>query len=284
MITRPVGIHLSYWQRRWADDLAPLIRKARQAGFDGAEFPLLNPAALDLRGLRAVLDDQGLRATCGTGLGPATDITSPEGSIRAAGLRHLKTCLEAARALGSPLLGGVTYIPWGFFPVEGWSVRRKWCIESLREAGDIAGNEGVTLCLEVLNRFETSLINTVEQGLALLDEIDHPHIKLHLDTFHLNIEEDDIGAAIRLAGSAIGHFHCSENNRKQPGKGHIPWQTVRPALDDAGYTGWLVIESFVLPGDEVGPAVSVWRSLGADLDAEARAGADFVRQVLSSSS
>lgn len=276
---RPIGIHLSYWQRHWSDDLVPLIVRARQAGFDGSEFPLLAPATMDFPRLRAALDEQGMRATCGTGLGPATDITSADGAVRAAGMAHLRACLEGCAALGSPALGGVTYAAWGVFPpYEQQAAARARCIESLREAGRIAANLGVTICLEILNRFEGYLINTVEQGLALLDEVGSPAVKLHLDTFHLNIEEDDIAGAIRLAGGQIGHFHCSENNRRMPGRGHIPWGDVRAALDAAGYQGWLTIESFVQPGEEVGPALSIWRPLGGDLDAEARAGADFVRR------
>jgi D-psicose/D-tagatose/L-ribulose 3-epimerase len=275
---RPIGIHLSYWQTLWSDDLVPLIGKAREAGFDGAEFPLLAPTELDYPRLRAALDDLGMQATCGTGCGPTTDITSPDAAVRQAGIEHLRACLEGCVALGSPGLGGVTYTAWGVFPESDHAGYRQRCIESLREVGQIAGDLGVVLNLEVLNRFESYLINTVEQGLAVVEEVGSPHVKLHLDTFHQNIEEDDIGAAIRRAGNHIGHFHCSENNRKMPGAGHIPWSAVKAALDDVGYDKWLTIESFVAPGGEVGPALSTWRSLADDLDAEAKRGAAFVRR------
>jgi D-psicose/D-tagatose/L-ribulose 3-epimerase len=277
-MNRPVGIHLSYWQTYWSDDLVPLIARASEAGFDGAEFPLLNPAGMDFPRLRAALDDLGMRATCGTGLNPAVDITSPDPAVRQAGIDHLRACLDGCAALGSPALGGVTYAAWGVFPPGDHAGYRARCVESLREAGRMAGDRSVTLCLEVVNRFEGYLINTVEQGLALLAEVDSPHVKLHLDTFHQNIEEDDIGGAIRRAGGQIGHFHCSENNRKMPGAGRIPWGEVRAALDDVGYQGWLTVESFVSPGGEVGPALFIWRPLADDLDAEARRGASFVRR------
>ncbi len=277
---RPVGIHLSYWQTNWSDDLIPLMRRVRQAGFEGAELPLLAPTEMDFRALRQALDREGLRATCGTGLNPATDITSPDRSIRDAGIAHLRACLQGAAALGSPVLGGVTYTAWGVFYDEDRAATRRRCVASLREVAGTARDVGVTLCLEILNRFESDLINTVEQGLGLLNEVGSPHVRLHLDTFHQNIEEDDIAAAIRLAGSQIGHFHCSENNRKLPGAGHIPWQAVRDALDDVVYRGWLVVESFVRPGGEVGPALSIWRSLSTNLDADALAGAAFMRKML----
>lgn len=277
---RPVGIHLSYWQTNWSDALIPIVERAKEVGFDGVEFPLLNPEAMNFDELRACLDDAGIKATCGTGLNPTTDVSSPDSSIRAEGMNHLRKCLEGCAALESPILGGVTYTAWGSFPQEDRIGYWKRSVKSVREAGNIAGNLGVVLCLEVLNRFESSLINTVEQGLAFLAEVDNPNVQLHLDTFHQNIEEDNLAAAIQLAGDNIGHFHCSENNRKPPGKGHIPWGEVKEALDSVGYKKWLTIESFVAPGGEVGPALFIWRSLADDLDGAALSGVEFVKKEL----
>lgn len=280
---RSIGIHLSYWQTEWTQDVLPFIRRAKDAGFDGVEFPLLAPETVDYAALRDELDANDLGATCGTGLNPETDITHPDSSVRQAGLTHLQACLEGAAAIGSPVLGGVTYAPWSYFPGGGLQPYRHRCIESLRQTGKIAGDLGVVLCLEVLNRFEGYLINTVQQGLELVCEVDSPYVKLHLDTFHLNIEEGNIAAAIRAAGEQLGHFHCSENNRRRPGAGHIPWTAVRQALDDIGYAGWIVMESFVRPEGEVGRTLSIWRPLADDLDAEAQAGAEFMRRELADS-
>ena len=278
-MARPIGIHLSYWQNKWADDLLPLIKLAQQAGFDGAEIPLLDPAGLDFSALRKMLNAHGLQATCGTGLNPALDITSSDSALRRAGIAHLRACLEGASALGSPILGGVTYAPWAQFPSEEEMLsRRQYCIRSLQEVGRIAADLGVTVGLEILNRFEGYLLNTVEQGLALLAELDHSSFKLHLDTFHLHIEEDDTAVAIRAAGDQLGHFHCSENNRKFPGSGQINWPAIKQALDDIHYQDWLVIESFVQPGDEVGRDLFIWRRLFEDLDNDAQAGAAFIRR------
>lgn len=142
----------------------------------------------------------------------------------------------------------------------------------------MAADMGITLCLEVLNRFEGWLLNTVAQGVALLAELDQPSLKLHLDTFHLNIEESDIGAAIRQAGPYLGHVHCSENHRGFPGTGHIPWAEVRAALDAIGYQGWLVVEAFVRPEGEVGRDLYIWRPISETLDADVRGAAQLLRQ------
>jgi D-psicose/D-tagatose/L-ribulose 3-epimerase len=273
----PIGIHLSYWQEFWSDNLLPLITKAKNAGFNVAEFPLLNPGELDYEQLRAGLDSAEMQASCGTGLGVNSDISSPNPQIRSAGLDHLRACIEGAAKLGSPILGGVTYAAWGSFPTDDLKLRRDLCIDSLRIAGGIAGDHGVTLCLEVLNRFEGYLLNTAKQGVELVREVDHPNIKLHLDTFHMNIEEDCIADAILTAGNYLGHFHCVENNRKIPGEGHIPWSEVRKALQIINYRGYLVTEAFVNPSGEVGRGLSIWRTLADDLDQAASRAAEFLK-------
>ncbi|NQS92511.1 MAG: sugar phosphate isomerase/epimerase [Chloroflexi bacterium] len=276
----PIGIHLSYWQVKWDDDLLPLIQKAKSAGFDVAEFPLLFPGELNYEDLRAELNNLGILASCGTGLGPGTDITHQDSAVRTDGLAHLRACLEGAAKLGSPGLGGVTYAPWGFFPEDDWGDRLKRCVASLKEAVKIAEDYNVLLHMELLNRFEGYLINTVEQGLNIIDQVDSNYLKLHLDTFHLNIEADQIGAEIQKAGRHLGHFHLVANNRKIPGAGHIPWHEVRTALKAINYSGYLVAETFVNPAGEVGKGLYIWRQLAADLDAAAKNAADFIKQEM----
>jgi D-psicose/D-tagatose/L-ribulose 3-epimerase len=276
---RKIGIYVAHWATRWSDDSLPFIARAHAAGYDGAEIGIGDPAAMDTAGLRAEADRLGMGITTGIGLTPDTDITSPDAAIRQAGLKRLRDCLEISQRLGASVMGGVTFAAWNYFPDSfDLGPYRERCAASLHEAGKIAGDLGVTLGLEVLNRFETPIFNTVEQGLELLEQVDSPHVKLHLDTFHMNIEEDDLGAAIRMAGDRLGHFHCAASSRKMPGHGHIPWADVKQALDDINYQEWLVIETFLHSGGEVGATIKTWRDLGGDPDEEARAGADFIRE------
>jgi len=279
-MAKEIGIHLSYWQVQWSDDLLPLIGKAKQAGFKVAEFPLLMPEDLDYSRLKRELDRQQILASCGTGLSPDTDITSPDARVRQNGLNFLKACIEGAARLGSPVLGGVNYAPWGMFPEDDFEDRKKRCVDSLQQAALVAKREGVVICMEIVNRFEGYLINTVQQGLEIIEEINSNYIKLHLDTFHLNIEADRIGEEIIKAGEHLGHFHCVANNRKAPGKGHIPWDEIRQALDDIRYRGFLVAETFVNPAGEVGRGLSIWRPLADDLDENARQTANFMKRTL----
>ena len=272
----PVGIHLSFWQTKWSDDLIPMIKLAKEAGFDVCEFPLVQVEQLPLEQLRNALVENQMLASCCVGLDQSQDITSPNDSVREHGIQFLRKCLEAARFLESPVLAGVTYAPWGFFPSDNLLERRKNSAASLKEVAHIAQDNGVTLCLELINRFEGYLLNTVDQGIEFLAEIDSPAIKLHLDTFHMNIEEDHIANAIRKAGDKIGHIHCVDNNRKAPGKGHIQWDPIFKAINEIHYEGYIVAEVFVNPAGEVGRGLSIWRSLAPELMETAKETASFL--------
>lgn len=278
---RPVGIEVFYWLNRWSDDQTACFTRAQQAGFDGVEISLLAGSMPKVELYQRLLTDNGLRVACSTGLTPELDVSSPDRDIRRAGIAHLIDGLETAAALGSPVLGGVTYAPWFRFP-EADDLRPfvERSAVSLAEVARVADGLGVVLCLEILNRFETYMLNTVEQGLSFLDLVDHEAVRLELDTFHMNIEEDDLGQAIRLAGRRLGHFQCAANNRRAPQHGRIDWHEVKSALDDVAYEGWVVFETFPNPAVEVGRSTHTWRHLVTDADAEARAAATLMREQL----
>jgi D-psicose/D-tagatose/L-ribulose 3-epimerase len=153
---------------------------------------------------------------------------------------------------------------------------------SMRELAALAKGSGVTLNIEVLNRFEHFLFNTCEEALSFVDEIDSPAVRILLDTFHMNIEEDSFGGAIRLAGKRLAALHLGETNRKPPGMGRIPWAEIREALDDIAFDGPLVMEPFILPGGQVGRDIALWRELivDPDLDALAAKSAAFAKAAL----
>jgi D-psicose/D-tagatose/L-ribulose 3-epimerase len=134
-----------------------------------------------------------------------------------------------------------------------------------------------------LNRFETDFINTCDQALEMIAAVGSPALKVHLDTFHMNIEEKDPGAAIRKVGGLLGHVHCSENDRGTPGTGHVDWKGVFAALRDVNYDGWLVIESFVLGNEAIAKAAAIWRDIAPSGDDLAREGLAFLRRMASTS-
>lgn len=276
---RKIGIEIFYWIDKWAADQAAYFERAKACGYDGVEISLVAGPDMDFTAMRHELARLDLAVFASTGLSLATDISSPDTAVRQAGIEYLKRCLEAALRVGSPVLGGVTYAPWLHFP-EAVDLRpfRDRSADALSKVAQTANDLGIILCMEILNRFETFMFNTVAEGLAFLQRVNHPAVKLQLDTYHMNMEEDNIASAIRLAEGQIGHFHCAASNRKLPGQGHIGWTAVQSALDDVGYNGWLVVESFPNPAVETGRTVNTWRPLVTDFDAEARQAAAFLRE------
>ena len=154
----------------------------------------------------------------------------------------------------------------------------------MRRVGKIAGECGVEYCLEVLNRFEGYLLNTCAECKRFVEEVDVDAVKIMLDTFHMNIEEDSMVEAILLAGDKLGHFHVGENNRRVPGKGGFPWYEIGMALRAIGYQKNIVMEPFVMSGGGVGSDIKIWRDLsnGAtaeQLDEDARRSVEYLRYV-----
>jgi D-psicose/D-tagatose/L-ribulose 3-epimerase len=160
----------------------------------------------------------------------------------------------------------------------------KRAIKNIAEVANIAADCDVTLGLEVLNRFEGYLLNTCEEAVAFVNEVNHPNVKIMLDTFHMNIEEDNIPNAIRLAGDKLGHLHLGEGNRKLPGNGSMPWNEIALALRDINYQGAAVMEPFVMKGGGIGSDIKIWRDLVLDsseaaLDRDAKKSLQYVKQV-----
>jgi len=154
----------------------------------------------------------------------------------------------------------------------------------LKPVADYAGQRGVQLAIEPLNRFETDFINTVEQGLDLVGRVGATNVGLLVDTFHMNIEEKDIPAAIRKAGSKVFHFHSCENDRGTPGAGHVEWKEVVSALREINYQGPVVIEAITTEITEIARAVSLWRPLAPNQDSLAQEGLRFLQKIFNKDS
>jgi D-psicose/D-tagatose/L-ribulose 3-epimerase len=276
---RKLGIEIFYWLENWQDDQVRCFAKARAAGFDAVEISLINGPEIDITAFRAGLEHHQLAVFCSVGLPLANDITSADASIRRSGIEYLKRCAETAAKIGSPILGGLPHVPWLHFP-SGADLRpyRERSAAAIHEVAAAANDVGVLVCTELINRYETYIFNTVAEGLDYLRLVDHSAVKLQLDTYHMNMEEDDLPAAIRQAGDNIGHFHCADSNRKLPGRGHVDWEAIKSALDDVGYPGTLVIETFPNPAAETGRTVNTWRPLVHNFDDEAIQALAFLRE------
>jgi D-psicose/D-tagatose/L-ribulose 3-epimerase len=257
--------------------------RAKAMGFDLLEVCIEDPSRLTPDALIAASERTGLPISICGAFGPDRDVSHEDASMRQLGIDYVKLCVDYAKLVGSPHVAGPMYSATGktrMLSPEERKQQRTWAAESLREVADYAGERGITLAIEPLNRFETDLINTVEQGLELLDLIDRDNAGFMLDTFHMNIEEKNSGDAIRAAGSKVFHFQVSENDRGTPGTGNVAWGDVWKGLSDIGYQGTIVIESFLPTVKEIARAVSLWRPVAPSMDALATEGLAFLRAEL----
>ena len=266
---RTIAVNTWVWTSPLTDaTLEPLARKAADLGYDALELPLENVGDWDPAHVRETLDGLGLGAIVVGAMGPGRSLVSKAGDV-AATQDYLRSCIAAARVLGSEVVAGPFYAPtgvtWRMDADERTAVVRE-LRENLAPLADDAVDVGITLAIEPLNRYETSLLNTVEQSLDALEPLLGAGVGLALDTYHLNIEEKKPGAAIRAAGAAIAHVQVCGSDRGAVGDDHTDWPEILRALDDAGYQGPLGLESFTGENATIAVAASVWRPLAASQD------------------
>ncbi|HEX5415174.1 MAG TPA: sugar phosphate isomerase/epimerase family protein, partial [Chloroflexota bacterium] len=232
--------------------------------------------------VQAALAEAGLACTASGALPPGASLLDP--SQRATGIAWIDSVLTVAHKCGSSLLCGPFCAPVGELPGRPRNAA-EWdsAVIGLREAGRRAADRGMVLAVEILNRFETHFLNTVEDGLRLVREVDHPSVGLHLDTFHMNIEEKDLPTAFRRAAPHLFHVHFSENDRGTVGTGLVDWVGVRNTLQDVGYLGsdrWITAETFAGSVPEIAAATAIWRPIVADPWTYARDSLAFTRRLL----
>jgi D-psicose/D-tagatose/L-ribulose 3-epimerase len=262
-------------------DVLPIAERVRGFGFDVLEVCIEDPDLVSAEVLVDARERTGIAySVCGA-FGPDRDFAHHDARPRGNARTYLDRLLELAAAIDSPHVCGPMYAAVGKEPAVDDEARKvEWdrAVTGLTAAAERAEALGVRLAIEPLNRFETDLVNTAEQGLALCTDIGSPAAGLLLDTFHMNIEEKSIGDAIRAAGDRLVHVHACENDRGTLGRAHIPWPEVFTALGDVGYDGQVVIESFTPSVTTIARAVCMWRPLDATGDALATAGLAFLRQ------
>ena len=234
------GASTFIWTSPFSNQTLSLIDRAKAIGFDIIEICVEDPDTIDPSSILARLRQTDLKATVCGAFGPDRDLSSDDGGVRENGLAYLRRCVEIAEALGSRTVVGPMYSAVGKTRMlEAPERAKQWglAVESLRRAADFAADRGVTLGLEPLNRFETDLVNTVDQGVRMIRDIDRRNVGLLLDTFHMNIEEKDIPAALRRADGHIVEFHACSSDRGTPGEDHLPWPEIVAALRDVDYRG-----------------------------------------------
>ncbi len=274
-----IGINLMVWNGQVGAAELALLPQIRQMGYDSVEIPVFAPAALAVEPLRAALRDHGLACTLSTAM--PSDMNLIDEDRRDAGVDFLQQVIDIASQLGASLICGPLAAPVGERRGRGYTAA-EWdsCVLGLQAAGQRAADQGIALALEPLNRFETFIVNTVADGVRLMNAVDNPAVGLLLDTFHMHIEEKSTAAAIRHAGSHLKHFHASENDRGTVGTGQVAWPSVFGALRDINYGGQFVVESFGHAIPELAGAACVWRSLAPSPVALATGSIHYLRKHL----
>lgn len=285
-----LGIFMNFWEKNWDADHAKYIKKAADIGYDVLEFqaqPLLEMSDEKICSLKALADEAGIELTYSLGLDPAYDISSPDKSTRLGGIEYLKRIVEQIGKADGKLLSGVSYAGWGApnYILNDKRPLLENSLNSMRKIIKTAEDNGVTYCVEAVNRFEGCLINTACEALDYVAQVESKNIGVLLDTYHMNIEENNIGDAIRLVGDKLTSFHTGENNRTAPGKGHLDWDEIFGALSEIGYKNRIVCEPFVIMGGEVGRDIHVYRNLidntcEESIDAEAKYILDFEKFMM----
>jgi D-psicose/D-tagatose/L-ribulose 3-epimerase len=264
------------------DGLVTAIGKTKAAGFDLIEIPLMEPSTFD-RGLAAsILADYDLAASASLGLSDATDLTSSDPAAVEAGERLLEDCLDIVAAVGGSRLCGVIYSAMKKYGQPSTAEGRASSAAALRRLAARAGGLGIHLSLEVVNRYETNLLNTGRQAVAFLDEIGSDNISVHLDTYHINIEESDQFSPVIEVGDRLGYVHIGESHRGYLGSGTVDFDSFFRALALVAYDGPIVFESFssAVVEEHLSNTLGIWRNLwedSADLAAHANA---FIRGQL----
>ena len=279
-----IGVNTWVWTAPLTTEmLEVLVPKVAELGFGHIEFPLEGIGDFDYDRARVLTEEYGLAVSCCVAMGPDRDLVHPDPAIQANGKAYVRQAIEITERVGGKNLVGPLYS----------AVGRKWkatpeerardidtLVGHLQELAAFAADHGVVLGVEPLNRFETSLINIHDQVIEVVDRVDHPNCGVMLDTFHMNIEEKDLGEAIRHTGSRLVHLHACENDRGAPGSGNVAWDQVQAALADINFGGPVVIESFTADVESIAEAAAIWRKLAPTQDALAADGLSFLQELL----
>ncbi|MEM8862929.1 MAG: sugar phosphate isomerase/epimerase family protein [Chloroflexota bacterium] len=259
------------------------VPKVKGMGFDLIEFAIEDTTVIDYAKAAAVLKDHDMAVSVCVAMGPDRDLIIDDEAIQQNGMAYLKHCIDACAIVGAKNLVGPIYSAVGRVWEQTPDSRKRdsdLLVKQLSELANYAGDKGVKLGVEPLNRFETSFLNTAAQTIEIIDRVDHPACKIMLDSFHMNIEEKSLGDAIRATGDRLVHFHSCENDRGAPGSGNVGWNEVAQALKEINFEGPVVIESFTNKVKSIARAAAIWRPFESSQDALAENGLAYLKRLL----
>lgn len=283
------GTLYAYWTREWIADYSKLMEKAKFAGFDVLEIGadnLVEISEYELKKLKDKSEELNLSISCNIGPDKKYDISSTDEKTKLRGIQYFEKIFEKMKLINSKILVGVVYSHWPYdFQDLNKDEMWKRAVKSTRKLCEIADTYDVDIAIEVVNRYESILLNTADEGVKFCKDVNHKRAKLLLDTFHMNIEEDDMVEAIKNSREYLAHFHIGESNRKLPGNGNqINWEQIFKALNDINYDGMVVMEPFMSDEGEVAKDIKVWRNMiedKQDIDDCIKKSLEFVKNIAS---
>jgi D-psicose/D-tagatose/L-ribulose 3-epimerase len=274
------GVSTWLWESPFNSASIALFPKIKAMGFDLVEIPVEDPSLIDAATIKQALQDHGLAASVCGAFGPTKDLTAEDSALHDNCFRYIEQCFELAAFWEVDFVAGPMYSAVGKARMLSQEQRKiEWdrAVTNLRKVCVIGEKYGQSIALEPLNRFESDLVNTAQDVMQLVKDINHPNAKVALDSFHMTIEETDIRKAIQSVGDQLIHLQVSENHRGIPGTGLTPWMDLLKGLKDINYQGAIVIESFTPEIKELAGAVCIWKNLAESQDDFASQGLAFLK-------
>lgn len=275
------GMNMLLWTSDVNEEHFPLLERLKAWGFDGVELPIFEMNGENFNKVGKKLDAIGLGRTAVTICTDAENPISPDSAIRAAGLARLKKAVDMCAASGATHLCGPIHSAIGAFSGQGPTVDEwNWGKDTLYQAADYAKANHITLVCEYLNRFECYFLTSAADDARFCREVNHPNLKMMYDTFHANIEEKNLAAAMQGCWDQVVHVHISENDRSTPGEGHVDWETTFQMLKQLRYDGWLMVEAFGLALPAIAAATKIWRRMYPSEDYLAQHALAFMKRMM----
>ncbi|QCR22282.1 sugar phosphate isomerase/epimerase [Pontibacter sp. SGAir0037] len=275
------GVSTWLWTSPFNTETLSLFPKIREMGYEAVEIPVEDPALVDTAKVKEALLRNNLAPIICGAFGTSRDLTSDNLALQQVSFEYIESCLDICEKVGADFFAGPMYSAVGKARLVSSEQKKvEWgrAVTNLQKVCGMAEVRGLKIALEPLNRFESDLINTAEDVMQLVGDINHPAANVLLDGFHMNIEEPDIERAIKLAGDKLIHVQVSENYRGTPGTGQTRWDAYMRGLTAIGYQGAISIESFTPEVKELAGAVCIWRPLVPSQDGFAREGLQFLKQ------
>ena len=276
------GVSTWLWESPFNTQSTSLFPKIKGMGYDLVEIPVEDPELIDGEVIKKALKDNGLQAVVCGAFGPTKDLTHKDAAVHQNCFDYIEKCFELCNLWGVDFLAGPMYAAVGkarMLPKEERQKEWDLAVTNIHKVCSMAKDQGLSIALEPLNRFESDLINTAEDVMRFIGDVNHGNAKVLLDGFHMTIEESNIAQAIRTVGDKLLHVQVSENHRGIPGTGLTPWTDFAEGLKAINYKGAIVIESFTPEIKELAGAVCIWKNLAKSQDEFASQGIDFMKKT-----